>query len=95
MATLTEKVLRTSSAEVVRCFITGVFDGRGAIDFNRSTKSIRFIALDCDNATVVRTLLSVLKNFITNYNTARERLEGGIPRDNQLRIKNIISFIRL
>lgn len=94
LANLTATVIENSSEEVVRCFIAGIFDGRGAIDFNTKKKSIRFISLDCDNITVVKIFRSILDNFITNYNTSRERLEGGNPRDNQFRIKNITYYYK-
>lgn len=94
LATITKKVLKKSSEEVVRCFIAGIFDGRGAIDFNTADKSIRFISLDCENISVVKIFRSILSDFVTNYNTSRERLEGGNPRDNQFRIKNIKYYYR-
>ncbi|WP_413406687.1 hypothetical protein [Paenibacillus amylolyticus] len=94
LASLTEEVLKTSSEEVIRCFITGIFDGRGAIDFDTYKKSIRYIALDCANIQVATIFTSILNNFITNYNTSRDRLEGGIRRDNQFRIKDINYYYR-
>ncbi|WP_318627496.1 LAGLIDADG family homing endonuclease [Paenibacillus polymyxa] len=77
--------------EVKRCFILGLFDGRGAIDLNKSNNSIRYISLDCDNEIVARTLLGILEDFglNANYNMARERVEGGRRRENQLRIKDV------
>lgn len=94
LASLTEEVLKTSCEEVIRCFITGIFDGRGAVDFDNYNKSIRYIALDCANINVAIVFTSILNSFITNYNTSRERLEGGIRRDNQFRIKDINYYYR-
>lgn len=89
IANLIETALANSSEEVTRCFIAGIFDGRGAIDFNTYDNSIRYISLDCNNIEVVRTFRRILNNFEINYNTSRDRLEGGEPRANQLRISNI------
>lgn len=94
IANLTEEVLANSSEEVTRCFIAGIFDGRGAIDFNTYNNSIRYISLDCNNSEVVRTFRRILNNFDINYNTSRDRLEGGVPRANQLRISNIDYYYR-
>lgn len=64
-----------------------MFDGRGSIDKNKNTGKIRYIVLDCVNKTVGRFLCEVLDNydFSYNYNEARERLEGGASRKDQLR----------
>ncbi|RCX15623.1 hypothetical protein DFP94_11471 [Fontibacillus phaseoli] len=94
LASLIEEVIKHSSDEVIRCFIAGIFDGRGAIDFNYQNNTIRYISLDCDNTFVVRILRSILSDFATNYNTARERLEGGTRRDKQLRIENISYYYK-
>lgn len=94
IAEITESVLEDSSEIVVRCFIAGIFDGRGAVDFNRQDNSIRYISLDCNNIEVVRTFRRILNDFEINYNTSRDRLEGGEPRANQLRISNINYYYR-
>lgn len=84
-----KNALFNSSDEIKRCFIIGMFDGRGSIDRNSKTGVIRQIALDCDNATVGDFLCNVLDDYGVeyNYNTARDRLEGGRARKDQLRIK--------
>lgn len=80
--------LLNSSDEVKRCFIVGMFDGRGSFDINKQTGAIRYIVLDCENPTIGDFLCEILDDYgITyNYNTARDRLGGGAPRKDQLRI---------
>lgn len=94
ISNITEKSLKKSSSKVKRCFIAGIFDGRGAIDFNKHNNSIRYISLDCNNINVVQTFRSILDDFDINYNTSRDRIEGGEPRANQLRISNIDSYYK-
>jgi hypothetical protein len=87
--------LFASSEEVKRSFIVGMFDGRGSIDIDNKNNSIRYVVLDCENSTVGRFLCEVVKNygFYYNYNQARERLEGGRPRKDQLRIPGNEDYI--
>lgn len=90
-----KRALFSSSEEVKRCFIAGMFDGRGSIDINRKTGNIRYVVLDCENEIVGEFLCEVLKNYGLkyNYNKARERVEGGKPRKDQLRILGSEDFI--
>lgn len=89
------RALAASSREVQRCFIVGMFDGRGSIDINRIGDTIRYIVLDCENETVGRFLCEVLADYglSYNYNRSRERLEGGNPRKDQLRIPGAEDFV--
>lgn len=90
-----KKALLNSSNEVKRCFIAGMFDGRGSIDINRKKGNIRYFVLDCENETVGRFLCEIVEDYglSYNYNQARERLEGGTPRKDQLRIPGSENFI--
>ncbi len=87
--------LFASSQEVKRCFIAGMFDGRGSIDINKKNGKIRYIVLDCENSVVGNFLSEVVNDygFNYNYNQARERLEGGNPRKDQLRIAGSEDYI--
>jgi len=80
--------LLSSSQEVKRCFVAGMFDGRGSIDKNKKSGTIRYVVIDCENSVVGKFLCEVVEDygFSYNYNQARERLEGGKPRKDQLRI---------
>ena len=75
---------------VQQAFMVGVFDGRGSIDIDKESKVIRYIVLDCPTPVIGSFLYDFFtsKGFSCNYNTARERVEGGAPRKSQLRIKN-------
>ena len=90
-----KKVLFESSKDVQRSFIVGMFDGRGSFDKNSKTGAIRYISLDCENSNVGHFLCDVLDKFgfNFNYNTARDRVEGGRPRKDQLRISGNSGFI--
>nr|DAZ45338.1 MAG TPA: LAGLIDADG-like domain [Caudoviricetes sp.] len=83
--------LFASSKEVKKAFIIGVIDGRGTPDVSAAKKIIRYLSLDCPNNTIGSFLSDVMTNYglDINYNTARDRLEGGKPRKPQLRIKNV------
>ncbi|WP_252249200.1 hypothetical protein [Clostridium sp. VAP23] len=91
-----KRALLASTNEVKRCFIAGMFDGRGSIDINKNKGTIRYIVLDCENETVGRFLCEVVDDYglSYNYNQARERLEGGKPRKDQLRIPGSEDFIK-
>lgn len=84
-------VLFSSDKEVKKAFIVGVIDGRGTPDINKKNGGIRYISLDCPNDDIGNFLFEVFQNsgLECNYNTARDRKEGGNPRKPQLRIKNI------
>ena len=73
-----------SPKEVIQAFVAGAFDGRFSKD-----GELRYLSLDCENPNVANYLRALLDGtgIKCNYNTARERLEGGRPRKNQLRIK--------
>jgi hypothetical protein len=66
-------------------------DGRGTPDVSEAKGIIRYLSLDCPSDDIGRFLEEIFVNYglIVNYNTARDRLEGGNPRKPQLRIKNV------
>lgn len=84
---------------IVRCFIVGAFDGRSSIDHNKKENKIRYLSLDCNNSSVANLLNKALMRLgfsENNYNTSRDRVEGGLPRKNQFRISadDALLFIR-
>ena len=83
-------LLHRADDEIKRCFIVGAFDGRASIDYNIKSGVVRYISLDCSDDTVAQLLNNILGelNIEANYNTARERVEGGRPRKNQFRISS-------
>lgn len=83
--------LFSASNAVQKAFIIGAIDGRGTPDASIEKRVIRYISLDCPNDYIGSFLSEVMMNYglDINYNTARERLEGGAPRKPQLRIKNV------
>ncbi len=88
---LTDRIsdfLSSADATIKRCFIVGAFDGRASIDYNAKNGTVRYISLDCSDDMIAQILNDTLSEFNieTNYNTARDRLEGGRPRRNQFRI---------
>lgn len=87
--------LNQSPWSVKRAFLVGVFDGRSSADINRQNHKVRMLSLDCISDDVGAFLASVLDNVDIkyNYNTHRDRLEGGKPRNPQLRIKDVDTFI--
>ena len=74
-----------------KAFIIGVIDGRGTPDASVDKQVIRYLSLDCPNNNIGSFLSDVMINYglDVNYNTARDRLEGGNPRKPQLRIKDV------
>lgn len=88
--------LEASETEVQHAFILGAFDGRGSIDIDRSKYTIRYIVLDCPLPEIGDFLAHILDvcDFEYNYNTARDRVEGGEPRKAQLRIKDDQKYMR-
>lgn len=88
--------LDQSQWEVKQAFMVGVFDGRGSIDIDKKSKVIRYIVLDCPTEMIGTFLNEVFTSngFLCNYNTARDRVEGGTPRKPQLRIKNYSDYLR-
>lgn len=83
--------LFSSSYEVQKAFIIGVIDGRGTPDVSAEKQVIRYLSLDCPNNDIGSFLSDAMRNcgLDINYNTARDRLEGGNPRKPQLRVKNV------
>lgn len=88
--------LLASDDDVKKAFILGVIDGRGTPDISIQKGLIRYLALDCPNDDIGSFLFDVFKSYglLCNYNTARDRLEGGNPRKPQLRIKNVEDYMR-
>lgn len=81
-----------------RSFLVGVFDGRSSLDRNKQTGKIRNIAIDCESKKIHDVITNFLLEFgieALNQNESRDRLSGGRPRKNQLRIshKGIANFI--
>lgn len=83
--------LFASSREVQKAFIIGVIDGRGTPDVSVPNGILRYLSLDCPNNEIGNFLSEVMTHFgiNVNYNTARDRLEGGNPRKPQLRVKDV------
>lgn len=89
-------VLLSSDNNVKKAFVLGVIDGRGTPDISISKGIIRYLSLDCPNDDIGGFLHEAFKSIglLCNYNTARDRLEGGAPRKAQLRIKNVEDYMR-
>ena len=83
--------LYSSSKEVQKAFIIGVIDGRGTPDASAARRVVRYLSLDCPDNDIGDFLSEVMEDYglTINYNTARDRLEGGNPRKPQLRIKDV------
>lgn len=84
-------VIDNAEIDVIRCFVVGAFDGRSSIDHDKAHNKVRFLTLDCTNENVANLLSRALSRLgfgDNNYNTSRDRLEGGIPRNNQFRISS-------
>lgn len=88
--------LLSSDDDIKKAFILGVIDGRGTPDISIQKGLIRYLALDCPNDDIGSFLFDIFKSYglLCNYNTARDRLEGGNPRKPQLRIKNVEDYMR-
>ena len=84
------------STEVKACFIVGALDGRCSIDHDKARNVIRYIVIDIPSTESGSFLVKTFESFglELNYNVARDRLEGGRPRQNQLRIRNHEDFFR-
>ena len=95
MAERLQPVLEASPWNVRRSFLVGVFDGRSSADINKQNHNVRMLSLDCITDEVGAFLSEILEmsNLRYNYNTHRDRLEGGKPRNPQLRIKDVDDFI--
>ncbi len=88
--------LLASSKEVQKAFIIGVIDGRGTPDASVPKGIIRYLSLDCPDNDIGDFLSEIMENYglSINYNTARDRLEGGNPRKPQLRIKDVENYMK-
>ena len=84
-----ETLIPTVDLEIARCFLVGAFDGRSSVDHDKKNNKVRYLTLDCTNervAALLNTALARLALGDNNYNTARDRVEGGEPRKPQFRI---------
>lgn len=83
-------LLNSANNEIKRCFLVGAFDGRASIDYDSTRNVVRYLSLDCSDDSVSKLLNDTLQYFgiETNYNTARDRVEGGRPRKPQFRISS-------
>lgn len=90
------RALHSSSDDVKKSFILGAIDGRGTPDIKIETGTIRYITIDCPTNEIGNFLNDFFTDcgLVCNYNTSRDRLEGGEPRKPQLRIKNVDYYIR-
>lgn len=89
-------VLLAADKDVQKAFILGVIDGRGTPDISIPKGIIRYLSLDCPNNDIGSFLDEVFEHYglDCNYNTARDRLEGGNPRKPQLRIKDVEYYMK-
>ncbi len=98
LADRTTELLSSADREIKRCFLVGAFDGRASIDYDSTRGVVRYLSLDCSDDTVAELLNDTLQFFgiETNYNTARDRVEGGRPRRPQFRIssQSVETFVR-
>lgn len=80
--------LKESSWDVQRSFLVGIFDGRSSADIDQKTHEIRMLSLGCITDEVSSFLSEMIEiaGINYNYNTNRDRLEVGRPRNPQLRI---------
>lgn len=83
------QIIQNSDKNIKRAFLIGAFDGRSSFDRDTVTGNIRNIAVDCDDKKVHDIISALLLEFgiaALSQNESRERLSGGRPRKNQLRI---------
>ncbi|MDE7055007.1 MAG: hypothetical protein K2O84_09390 [Oscillospiraceae bacterium] len=87
--------LLLSTWEVQKAFIIGAMDGRGTPDVSAAKQVFRYLSLDCPNNDIGSFLSEVMTNYglFVNYNTARDRVEGGKPRRPQLRVKDVECYM--
>lgn len=88
--------LKESPWNVQRSFLVGIFDGRSSADIDKKTHKIRMLSLDCitDEVSSFLSEMIELAGISYNYNTHRDRLEGGRPRNPQLRIRDVDDFMK-
>ena len=93
---LLKDALSKSPVFVKKAFILGVIDGRGTPDASIEKKVIRYLSLDCPSNEIGLFFNDIFCGFgfICNYNTSRDRLEGGNPRKPQFRIKNVDFYMK-
>jgi hypothetical protein len=91
-----KKGLQASSWDVRRCFLCGIYDGRGSADINKQNHNVRMLSVDCISVEIGDFLAEMLDDagLQPNYNMHRDRLEGGNPRKNQLRIRDVDVFVQ-
>lgn len=89
------EALKCSNWSVQRAFLVGIFDGRSSADIDKKTHKIRMLSLDCitDEVGAFLSEMLELSDIRYNYNTHRDRLEGGRPRNPQLRIRDVDEFM--
>ncbi len=87
--------LKRSAWSVQRAFIVGIFDGRSSADISKKTHTVRMLALDCISDEIGAFLSEMvdMTGIRYNYNTHRNRVEGGRPRNPQLRIRDVDEFM--
>lgn len=80
--------LEKSAWSVRRAFLVGIFDGRCSPDIDTKTHHFRMLTVDCVSDDIGAFLAEMIERegFEKNYNTSRDRKEGGRPRNPQLRI---------
>ena len=90
-----KEALCKSPWSVQRSFIVGIFDGRSSADIDKKTHKIRMLSVDCITDEVAAFLSEVLEmcDVRYNYSKHRDRLEGGRPRNPQLRINDVDEFM--
>lgn len=90
-----KNALFPSAREVQKAFIIGVMDGRGTPDASAAKQIIRYLSLDCPNHAIGSFLSDVMTTYglSVNYNTARDRVEGGNPRKPQLRVRDVERYM--
>lgn len=87
--------LKQSPWSVQRAFLVGVFDGRSSADIDKKKHKVRMLALDCisDDIGAFLSEMVEMTGIRYNYNTHRDRLKGGRPRNPQLRIRDVEDFM--
>lgn len=90
-----KEALSNSPWNVQRAFLVGIFDGRSSADIDKRTHKIRMLSLDCitDEISTFLSEMVGMSGISYNYNTHRDRLEGGNPRNPQLRIRDVDDFM--
>jgi len=83
ITTFANSIISASSKEIKSCFLAGVFDGRSSWD-----KHSKKIVLDCISKASADLIKAILNDIGINYdyNTARDRVSGNVPRNPQIRI---------